>query len=152
MRRGSLLLLALAACGKEGSAAGQSPVSSELSKLGHFEVTARLADIQGQFPPNKLYDYVYVMKYDVLRVHRGIIEGKEIFVGHYNPLKSRLKAEDKFSGKVGGNVDRFQIGDVHRMALEAPLDQAMPMVGLIDKYIQTKGLRYWAIWVDQGRE
>jgi len=152
MRPWALLLLSLAACGKGGSAAGQSPVSSELSKLGHFEVTARLADIQGQFPPNKLYDYVYVMKYDVLRVHRGRLEGNPIFVGHYNPLKPRSKDEDKVSGKVGGNVERFRIGDVHRMALEAPLDQAMPMVGLIDKYIQTKGPRYWAIWVDQGGE
>jgi hypothetical protein len=151
MRRWALVLLLPAACGKGGSAAGESPDAPQLSKFGHFEITARLADIQGQFPPNKLYDYVYVMKYEVLRVHRGHLEGKEIFVGHYNPLKPRSKAEDKFSGKVGGNVERFQVGDVHRMALEAPLDQAMPMVGLIDKYIQTKGVRYWAIWVDRGQ-
>ena len=59
------------------------------------------------------------MKYHVLKVHRGTVEGENIFVGHYNPLKPRAAAQDKFSGKVGGNVEQFQVGDVHRMALRA---------------------------------
>lgn len=125
--------------------------SPELATNGDTEVTARLTAIGGDFPPNKLYDYMYVMKYHVLKVHRGKVDGEDIFVGHYNPLKTRATAADKFSGKVGGNVDRFQAGDVHRMALEAPLEELF-MGGIIDKHIHEKGTRYRAIWTDRARE
>jgi hypothetical protein len=130
---------------------GKSALSPELATLGDTEVTAKLTSIGGDFPPNKLYDYMYVMKYHVLKVHRGKVEGEDIFVGHYNPLKPRAAAEDKYSGKVGGNVDRFQVGDVHRMALEAPLDELF-MGGIIDKHIKEKGTRYRAIWTDRASE
>jgi hypothetical protein len=162
VRRALVLTLLLASCGKAD--AGPSPAKTpegrppsatgtpEVSTLGTLEVTATLVDITGQFPPNKLYDYVYVMKYKVLRTHRGKPEGDVIFVGHYNPLKPRSGAEDKFSGRIGGSVGSFRVGDVHRLALEAPLDQQMPMVGLIDKYIREKGVRYWAIWADRAAE
>ena len=60
-------------------------------------------------------------------------------------LKARAKAEDQDSGKVGGDVEQFRAGDIHRMALEAPLDQQW-MGGIIDKYFSQKGARYWAIW------
>jgi len=92
---------------------------------------------------------MYVMKYHALKVHRGKVQGEEIFVGHYNPLKPRAAAEDKYSGKVGGNVDRFQVGDVHRMALEPTLDEFM--IGIIDKH-KEKGTRYRAIWTDRASE
>jgi hypothetical protein len=136
----------LSACGKSEPAS-----SPELSTNGTLEVTARLIDVGGKFPPNKLYDYVFVMKYHVLKVHRGTVEGENIFVGHYNPLKPRASAQDKFSGKVGGNVERFEVGDVHRMALEGPLDQLF-MGGIIDKHIKEKGTRYRAIWTDRARQ
>jgi hypothetical protein len=35
----------------------------EVSSLGSVEVTARLLEIPGQFPPNDLYNYAYVLKY-----------------------------------------------------------------------------------------
>ena len=35
--------------------------------------------------------------------------------------------------------------DIHRIALEAPLDQQW-MGGIVDKYFNNKGTRYWAIW------
>jgi len=136
----------LTACGNNELAS-----SPELSTNGTLEVTARLIDVGGKFPPNKLYDYVFVMKYHVLKVHRGTVEGENIFVGHYNPLKARASAQDKFSGKVGGNVERFEVGDVHRMALEGPLDQLF-MGGIIDKHIKEKGTRYRAIWTDRARQ
>jgi hypothetical protein len=149
-------LVLLASCGKAESGtaphAAAPAAPSQVSTAGTDEVTAKLVEIQGVFPPNKLYDYVYVLKYRVLATHRGKVEGGEIFVGHYNPLKPRSAAQDKFSGKIGGTVERFQVGDVHRMALEAPLDSAMPMVGLIDKYVKEPGIRYWAIWTDQARD
>lgn len=142
----ALIPLWLAACGKS-----ISPPSTEVTTLGKYEVTARLTQIIGEFPPNKLYDYVYVMKYEVLKVHRGQIEGREIHIGHYNPLKPRISAADKFSGRIGGNVDRFQVGDVHRMAMEAPLDQSY-MGGIIDKHFKEPGTRYWAIWSERAKE
>jgi hypothetical protein len=144
-------LLALASCGKaEGGPAAPAP--SPGSTLGSVEVTAKLLEIQGEFPRKKLYDYVYVMKYRVLKNHRGRVAGEEILVGHYNPTKPRSQAADKFSGKVGGSVDEFRAGDVHRLSLEEPLDDHMPMVGLIDKYVSEKGTRYWAIWADRVQE
>jgi hypothetical protein len=143
-----LWVLALASCGKAD--AGPAPADpSAVSTLGTVEVTARLLEIPGELPQKKLYDYVYVMKYRILRTQRGRVDGDEILVGHYNPLKPRRSAEDKFSGKLGGSVERFQAGDVHRLALEAPLDEKMPMVGLIDKYVGLKGPRYWAVWTDR---
>jgi hypothetical protein len=129
----------------------QAPLSPELATNGDTEVTARLAAIGGEFPPNKLYDYMYVMKYRVQKVHRGKVDGEDIFVGHYNPLKPRAAAADKHSGKVGGNVERFRVGDVHRMALESPLDDLF-MGGIIDKHIGEQGTRYRAIWTDRAGE
>ncbi len=129
---------------------GKSAPSPELAANGDTEVTAKLTAIGGDFPPNKLYDYMYVMKYHVLKVHRGKVQGEEILVGHYNPLKPRAVAEDKYSGKVGGNVDRFLVGDVHRMALEAPLEEIF-MGGIINKH-KEKGTLYRAIWTDRASE
>jgi len=125
--------------------------SAEVTSLGKVEVTARLSEILGKFPPNNLYDYAYVMKYRVLKTHRGMVEGEDIYVGHYNPLKPRARAADKFSGKIGGNVDQFQVGQVHRMALDFPLDGCY-MGGIIDKHIMEPGTRYWAMWTERARE
>ena len=128
-----------------------SAPSPELATNGDVEVTAKLLAIPSDFPRNDLYDYVYVMKYHVLKVHRGKVDGDTIFVGHYNPLKPRASAGDKYSGKVGGDVHRFQAGDVHRMALEAPLEE-LYMGGIIDKHIAEGGTRYRAIWTDRASE
>ena len=125
--------------------------SPEVTSLGKVEVTARLTEILGTFPKNDLYDYTYIMKYQVLKTHRGSVDGSNIFVGHYNPLKPRVSVTDKFSGKIGGNVDHFVAGQVHRMALDYPLDQCY-MGGVIDKHIMEQGIRYWALWTDRARE
>ena len=138
----TLALMAAVSCGK----ADAGP-SKEMSTLGAFEVTAKLTEIRSAFPPNKLYDYVYVFKYKVLQVYRGAVAGDEIFVGHYNPLKPRSGVQDKLSGKIGGSLREFRAGDVHRMALDAPLDEHY-MGGIIDKYHKEKGIRYWGIYTD----
>jgi len=145
------LLAGLCAAGLVSCSKNRGAPSPELAANGDLEVTAKLVSIGGEFPSNKLYDYVYVMKYHVLKVHRGTVADADIFVGHYNPLKPRAAAQDKFSGKVGGNGERFQVGDVHRMALEAPLDEHY-MGGIIDKHILEKGTRYRAIWTDRDGE
>jgi hypothetical protein len=139
--------LALALLAFSCTKRGDSGVDREVTTLGAIEVTAKLVEIPGPFPPNDLYNYGYVLKYKVLAVHRGKLDGDEILVAHYNPLKPRSTAQDEFSGKVGGHLDRFRAGDVHRMALEAPLDNFW-MGGVVDKYFQQKGVRYWAVWTN----
>lgn len=143
MRRRALLLLPLVACGNKPDG-----LDTEVITLGKVEVTAELLEIPGPFPPNDLYNYAYILKYRVLKVHRGEAPG-EIFVGHYNPLKPRPTAADDQSGKLGGTLQQFKTGDVHRMALEAPIDLHW-MGGIIDKYFEQKGVRYWAVWTNQA--
>ena len=140
-----LVLLGITVSCKNKADAG---ADSFVTTLGSAEVTAQLLPIPGEFPPNDLYNYAYVLKYRVLLAHRGQIQqGEEILVAHYNPLKPRSSAQDEISGKVGGNLERFKAGDVHRMALEAPLDQHW-MGGVIDKYFEQKAPRYWAVWTN----
>jgi hypothetical protein len=126
-----------------------SEVDNEVTTLGSAEVTAELVEIPEPFPPNDLYNYAYVLKYRVLKVHRGQMPPGDIFVGQYNPLKPRERAQDDVSGKVGGHVASFRAHDVHRMALASPLDQFW-MGGIIDKYFDQPGTRYWAIWTNPG--
>ena len=115
---------------------------------GSVEVTARLIDVRGEFPPNDLYDYAYVMKYEVLQTHRGEAP-KTILVGQYNPLKPRATAADARSGEIGGNATGFKVSDVHRMALDVPIDE-YSMVGIINKYAEeTQEPIYWAVWTNK---
>ena len=141
----AVLLLAGVACSRRPA----NEVDAEVTSMGKAEITGELMEIPGPFPPNDLYDYAYVLKYRVLQVHRGSVPGNEILVAHYNPLKSRERVADDRSGKVGGHVTAFHAGDVHRMALESPLDQFW-MGGIVDKYFGTNGTRYWAVWTNPG--
>lgn len=118
--------------------------------LGTFEVTAELAEILGEFVDKPLYDYAFVMKYKVLKVHRGTVDADVIYVGHYNPLKPRDQVADARVPDVGGNVKQFRVGDVHRMALEVPIDDHY-MGGIINRYFdQGVGPIYWAVWTNRA--
>jgi hypothetical protein len=119
----------------------------QLQKLGAVEVVGKLVEIPEPFPANDVYNYGYVFRYQVLEVKRGKVDGKEIFVTQYNPLKPRETVKDEFSGNVGGQLASFRAGDVHHMALESPVDQFW-MGGIIDKYFAQPGVRYWAVWTD----
>ena len=124
----------------------------KVTTLGKFEVTAELAEIPGEFVDKPLYDYAFVMKYKVLKVHRGKVDGDTIYVGHYNPLKPRGQVADARVPEVGGNVKQFQVGDVHRMALEVPIEDCY-MGGIINRYFD-KGVGpiYWAVWTNQATQ
>ena len=126
---------------------------AKVTTLGSIEVTAELPEIiyhkDGTFPSNKLYDYVYIFKYHVLKTHRGKVAGDTIYVGHYNPLKPRAEAADERAEGIGGKLKKFRIGDVHRMALEVPLDDYY-MGPIVNKYHgKTKGPLYWAVWTNR---
>lgn len=122
---------------------------SQVTTMGNIEVTAQLSEIRGEFPDLPRYDYAYVLKYSVQHVHRGNVEAETIYVGHYNPLKPRREVADVRVEEIGGNVERFQAGDVHRMALEVPIDDYY-MGGIINKYAkENTGALYFAVWTDQ---
>ena len=60
--------IALAACSKSPA----NEVDAQVyDSSGTAEVTAQLVEIPGPFPPNDLYNYAYVLKYKVLKIHRG---------------------------------------------------------------------------------
>lgn len=135
--------VAVSACGPEKSDGADADVTSK----GSIEVTARLADVTGEFPSNDLYDYAYVMRYEVTQSHRGEAPAT-ILVGQYNPLKPRASAADARSGEIGGDVKAFRVGDVHRLALEVPIDDYC-MVGIINPYAEeTQEPIYWALWTN----
>jgi len=122
---------------------------AKVTALGSVEVTAELTEIRGEFPPNDLYNYVYVLKYKVLETHRGKVEGESILVAQYNPLKPRALAADARADGIGGDVKRFRAGDVHRLALEMPFDDYY-MGPIINKYHEeaTDPL-YWGVWTNR---
>ncbi len=122
---------------------------AKVTKLGSVEVTAQLVEIRGTFPPNDLYDYVYILKYRVLETHRGKVDGDTVLVAQYNPLKPREQAADARSGEIGGNLKKFAAGEVHRMALETPLDDYY-MGPIINKYHgEDNSPLYWAVWTNR---
>jgi len=145
---GAVFMTFLAGCSK----GAESTPDPKLTSFGTVEVTAKLIDVGGEFPPNDLYDYAHVMQYEVLEIHRGQVSGTTIFVGHYNPRKARTGVGDERSGEVGGNVTQFVAGDVHRMALAEPIDEQF-MGGIVNKLPESeKGPIYWAIWTNRANQ
>ena len=69
-------------------------------------------------------------------------------MGHYNPWKPRAEASDNRVKDIGGDLKQFRAGQVHRMALEAPIDDYF-MGGIVNKYFgQDTGPLYWAVWTN----
>jgi hypothetical protein len=148
----ALVLRATSGCGPSGAEAPAAP-DPKLSSLGTVEVTARLVEIpEGAIFKRDLYDYVTILKYQVLKVHRGEVKASFIYVGHYNPFKPRVEAADRHVTNVGGSVRQFQAGEVHRMALDIPIDDFY-MGGIINKYFgQETGPLYFARWTDPAAQ
>lgn len=142
---GAGFLACCASCGEKKDTGTDTDVTTK----GSVEVTAQLVEIRGEFPPNNLYDYVYVLKYKVLETHRGKADGETILVAQYNPLKARSEAADPKAKGIGGTLKRFKAGEVHRMALEVPLDDYY-MGPMINKYHEeSAGPIYWAVWTNR---
>jgi hypothetical protein len=137
------------ACHKGPEAGHLATPDPQLATNGSVEVTARLVEIpEGAISKRDLYDYATVLKYQVLQVHRGKLDGDTLYVGHYNPWKPRAEAADKRAPKVGGNVRQFEAGDTHRMALEVPIEDYF-MGGIVNKYFgKTTNTIYWAVWTN----
>ena len=157
MKHTGLLGLGLAALGWLTTSCGPTPNASRpvasdphLATNGTVEVTARLVEIpEGAIFKRDLYDYATILKYQVLAVHRGAVDGNTLYVGHYNPWKPRAEAADKRAPDIGGNLRQFQAGQTHRLALEVPIEDHF-MGGIVNKYFgKTTNALYWAVWTNR---
>ncbi len=142
------LCLLLTGCGQPPPAA-----DPRLAARGSHEVTARLVEIpEGAILKRDLYDYAAILKYEIVEVRRGSLSvGDTIYVGHYNPWKPRPEAADAKVPDIGGNLREFHAGALHRMALEASMDDHY-MGGVVDKYFgKHEGPAFWALWTHTGK-
>ena len=119
---------------------------AEADNASPLEVTAKLLEIPSKMPPDDLYDYAYVMRYEVIG---GPLDKREILVAHYKPLLPRSKIKDKMKAQVGGKLRSFNQGDVHKLKLAVDL-KAIWKGALVDEYAATdhKSVRYWCLQVD----
>ncbi|MEO8212357.1 MAG: hypothetical protein ABI560_04160 [Myxococcales bacterium] len=121
-------------------ATGQTPGAAALT------VTARLVEIPTKFPPDELYDYAYVMRY---QVEGGPLDKQFILVAHYKPRQPRAKINDAMKAHVAGKVRSFKTGDVHKLQL-SPALKSIWKGALLDEFAATdrKSTRYWALSAD----
>lgn len=113
-------------------------------------MTARLIEIPGKFAPNDLYNYVYIMKYRVVKVIKGKYTGQEILVGHYNPLIPRKQIQDKMTRFVAGDVVKFQTGDIHQLVLIRPIERVWKDA-VEDEYFDSDLEKYFALRADAAK-
>ena len=113
-----------------------------------LEVTAKLVEIPSKLPPDDLYDYAYVMRY---QVQGGPLDKQFLLVAHYKPLQPRSKIKDKMKGQVGGKLRSFTTGEVHKLKLNPDL-KSVWKGALVDEYAATdrKSVRYWCLQADPG--
>jgi hypothetical protein len=109
-------------------------------------VTAKLVEIPSKLPPDDLYDYAYVMRYEVIG---GPLDKSSILVAHYKPLQPRAKIKDRMKEFVGGKLRSFVEGDVHNLKLSSELKKIWKGP-LIDEFAATdrKSVRYWCLEAD----
>ena len=149
------LVWATGGCDRPPQAGGGegADARSPVNERGSVQITARLEPIpEGAIFQRELYDYAAILKYEVLSVQRGSVTNRYLYVGHYNPWKPRAEAADHRVKNVGGTLRRFVAGEVHRLALEMPLEDQY-MGGIVDKYFgQDTGVQYWAVWTEPARD
>lgn len=112
----------------------------------NLDVVAKLVEIPGSLPPDDLYDYAYVMKYEVLE---GPLAGKTLYVAHYKPTRKRADIKDKMKAHVGGTLKRFKVGEVHKMRLTPNLKKVWTGPVTDDYFAADRtSTRYFCLQVD----
>jgi len=121
---------------------------SARAEPSELSVTAKLVEIPSKFPPDDLYDYAYVMRYEVTG---GPLDKTSIFVAHYKPRQPRAKIKDAMKAFVSGKVRSFATGDLHKLKLSTELKKIWKGP-LIDDFAATdrKSVRYWCLVADPG--
>ncbi|HEX4355028.1 MAG TPA: hypothetical protein VHZ95_18985 [Polyangiales bacterium] len=109
-------------------------------------MTAKLVEIPSKPPPDDLYDYAYVMRYEVVG---GPMDKATILVAHYKPLEPRNKIKDKMKASVGGKLRSFVPGEIHKLKLSPDLKKIWKGP-LVDEFAATdrKSIRYWCLEAD----
>ena len=79
-------------------------LAAEPAPAAPMTVTAKLVEIPSKFPPDDLYDYAYVMRYEV---QGGPLDKQSIFVAHYKPRQPRTKIKDAMKANVAGKLRSF---------------------------------------------
>jgi hypothetical protein len=122
------------------------PASKADSPAEPVTVTAKLSEIPSKFPPDDLYDYAYVMRYEV---QGGPLDKQSIFVAHYKPRQARAKIKDRMKEHVKGKLRSFSTGDLHKLKLEPNLKKVWTGA-LVDEFAATdrKSVRYFALQAD----
>lgn len=110
---------------------------------GAITVTAKLVEIPSKPPSDDLYDYAYVMRYQVVG---GSLDKSMILVAHFRPLVPRSKVTGKMKPFVAGKLRSFVQGDVHTLKL-APDLKKIWKGALVDEFEATdrKSVRYWCL-------
>ena len=113
---------------------------------GPLHVTAKLVKIPGTFPPDDLYDYAYVMKYEVVG---GQLDRRPLLVAHYKPRRARSEIKDKMRKHVAGTLRSFKEGEVHQMTLITPVKKVWKGA-LVDELFATDrtSTRYFCLRAD----
>ena len=124
------------------------PSSARSEADAAVSVTAKLVEIPSKFPPDDLYDYAYVMRYEVIG---GSLDKASILVAHYKPRQARAKIKDKMKDFVGGKLRSFVVGDVHKLKLASDLKKIWKGA-LVDDFAATDhaSVRYWCLEADPG--
>ncbi|MBL8026478.1 MAG: hypothetical protein JNL74_08700 [Fibrobacteres bacterium] len=124
--------------------AGMSQAATPVDTL---VVTARLVEIPGKFTPNDIYNYVYIMKYRVVKVEKGTYAEKDILVGHYNPLIARGKVKGKMAAFTKGDVASFTEGQTHKLTLIQPMDLVWKD-NVQDEYFDSELTKFYCLRAD----
>ena len=142
-RRRLALAAAMFAVSMTAAAAGPARADGPAAGTDPFVVTAKLIEIPAKFPPDDLYDYAFVMKYEVVG---GPMDKQTILVAHYKPRQPRSKIKEKHTS---GKLRSFNQGDLHKLKLTADLKKVWKGA-LTDEYAATdrKSVRYWALEAD----
>jgi hypothetical protein len=146
----ALTVACLNSCGRRPVDRTETARDPHLKTNGTVEVTAKLLEVpEGAIFKRDLYDYATILKYQVVKVHRGTVVGETLYIGHYNPWKPRAEAADKRVPKLGGNLRQFRAGQTHHIALEVPIEDYF-MGGIVNKYFgKTTNALYWAVWTNE---
>ncbi len=125
----------------------QGVSSTPKSANDTLKILARLIEIPGKFPPNDLYNYVYIMKYRVIEVLRGSYTQKDILVGHYNPLIPRNRIKGAMAENAQGTISRFEVNDKHILVLIKPIERVW-QDAVEDDYTDSDLVSYFALKAD----
>lgn len=154
--RGVAVMLILSGVVGWLSTRGDDGADEEVRRLGQIEITARLTERPERFPELGVYRYTYVLRYEVMRVHRAdpagrypLRQGDVVYVGHYKPWLPRSEIRDENWGPepLGGRLNEFRAGAAHRMALEYELSDWAPS-GVLDYLFPSETNRFFAVWTN----